>query len=160
MSKKISKLVALSVLLLIISLSLVSCKSNLSLTYDELTCDLIKIELAHRTFSHEGEYIEHCEVYKTLSKEETRYVVEELSKITFTTCDNYGIRIPEGDVLLLYYTNYILRISAWNIEKMYNDNYDGEYVQYLGAEPSKYRMYDVQQHEEVESIIRYLKNNS
>ena len=160
MSKKISRLVALSVLLVIVSLSMVSCKLNLSLTYDELTCDLIKIELAHRTFSHEGEYIEHFEVYKTLSNEETGYAVDELSKITFTTFDNYGISIPEGDVLILYYTNYVLRISAWNIEKMYNDNYNGEYVQYLGAEPSKYRIYDIQQHEEVESIIRYLNNNS
>lgn len=160
MSKKIIKLGALSLLLVIISLSIVSCKSNLSFTYDELTCDLIKIELAHRTFSDESEYDEHCEVYKTLSDEETEYVLSELSKITFTTFDNYGISIPDGDVLILHYTNYILYISAWNIEKMYSDNYYGEYIQYLGAEPSKYRMYDIQQHEEMENIISYLKSNS
>ena len=160
MSKKISKVIALSLLVVIISLSIVSCKQNLSLTYDELSYDLVKIELAHRTVSNEGEYVEHCEVYKTLSNEETEYAVAEISKITFTTFDNYGVSIPDGDVLIFYYTNYVLRISAWNIEKMYNDNYDGEYVQYLGAEPSKYRMYDIQQHEEIESIISYLKNNS
>ena len=160
MSKKIIKFAASSLLLVIISLSIVSCKSNLSFTYDELSCDLIKIELAHRTFSDESEYVEHFEVYKTLSNEETEYAVAELSKITFTTFDNYGVSIPDGDVLIFYYTNFVLRISPWNIEKMYNDNYDGEYVQYLGAEPSKYRMYDIQQHEEVESIISCLKNKS
>ena len=160
MSKKISKLVALSIFLVILSLSIVSCKSNITFTYDELNRDLIRIELAHRTFSHESEYVEHCEVYKTLSNEETEYVLAELSKITFTTFNNYGPGIPDGDVLILYYTNYVLYISAWNIEKIYNDNYDGEYIQYLGAEPSKYRMYDIQQHEEVGSRINYLKNNS
>lgn len=160
MSKKIIKFAAFSLLLVIISLSIVSCKSYLSFTYDELSCDLIKIELAHRTFSDESEYDKHFEVYKTLSNDETEYVLTELSKITFTTFDNYGINIPDGDVLILYYANYVLRVSAWNIEKMYNDNYDGEYVQYLGAESSKYRMYDIQQPEEVESIISYLKNNS
>ena len=90
MSKKISKLVALSIFLVILSLSIVSCKSNITFTYDELNRDLIRIELAHRTFSHESEYVEHCEVYKTLSNEETEYVLAELSKITFTTFNNYG----------------------------------------------------------------------
>ena len=160
MSKKIIKFAAFSLLLVIISLSIVSCKSNLSFTYDELSCDLIKIELAHRTFSDESEYDEHFEVYKTLIDEETEYVLTELSKITFTTFDNYGTSIPDGDVLILHYTDYILYISAWNIEKMYNDDYDGECIQYLGVEPSKYRMYDIQQHEEVESIISCLKNKS
>lgn len=159
MSKIISRFVALCVLLAIVSLSVVSCKLNLTLTHDELSCDLIKIELAHRTFSYEDEYVEHSEIYKTLSDEETEYALAEISKISFTTFDNYGPGVRDGDVLILHYTNYVLYISAWNIEKVYNDNYDGEYAQYLGLEPSKYRIYDIQQHEEVESIINCLKNN-
>ena len=119
---------------------------KLNFTYEGLSEDLLRIEYAELT-SRETGLISDYErnIILILEKEETEYVLQEVSKITFKT--SYGNPAPvEGKTFIFVYEEYELWIRQWCIEYNWFEEY---------PEDTR-RIYFISKSIELENLVEYI----
>ena len=138
------------VILFLITLNVSACfaKKDLNFSYEELSEGLLRIEYCELTVLDESQYIYDRNTLLIFDKEETEYILQNISNITFEVFYAGPQGLVAGKTLILVYEEYELWIRDRLIEYNWFDGRSGEQV-----------IFTISPNEELQKLIDYIDLN-
>lgn len=138
------------VILFLITLNISACfpTKELNFSYKELSEDLLRIEYCELTGLDESLNIYDRNTLLIFDKEETEYILQNISNITFEVFYAGPQGLVAGKTLILVYEKYELWIRDRLIEFKWFDGRSGEQV-----------VYTTTPNEELQKLIVYIDSN-
>ena len=138
------------VILFLITLNISACfpTKDLNFSYEELSEDLLRIEYCELTGLDESLNIYDRNTLLIFDKEETEYILQNISNINFEVFYAGPQGLVAGKTLILVYEKYELWIRDRLIEYNWFDGRSGEQV-----------IYTISPNEELQKLIDYIDLN-
>lgn len=138
------------VILFLITLNVSACfaKKELNFSCEELSEGLLRIEYCELTVLDENQYIYDRNTLLIFDKEETEYILQNISNITFEVFYAGPQGLVAGKTLILVYEKYELWIRDRLIEYNWFDGRSEEQV-----------IYTIIPNEELQKLIDYIDLN-
>ena len=138
------------VILFLITLNISACfpKKDLNFSYEELSEGLLRIEYWEFTGLDENFNIYDKNILLTFDKEDTEYILQNISNITFEVFYAGPQGLVAGKTLILVYEEYELWIRDRLIEYNWFDGRSGEQV-----------IYTINPNEKLQKLIEYIDLN-
>ena len=146
---KTKKFVFIVILFLII-LNVYACfaKKELNFSCEELSEGLLRIEYCELTVVDENQYIYDRNTLLIFNQEETEYILQNISNMTFEVFYAGPQGLVAGKTLILVYEKYELWIRDRLIEYFWFDGRSGEQA-----------IYTISPNEELQKLIDYIDLN-
>ena len=146
---KTKKFVFIVIIFLII-LNVYACfaKKELNFSCEELSEGLLRIEYCELTVVDENQYIYDRNTLLIFNQEETEYILQNISNITFEVFYAGPQGLVGGKALILVYEKYELWIRDRLIEYFWFDGSSGEQA-----------IYTISPNEELQKLIEYIDLN-
>ena len=138
------------VILFLITLNISACfaKKELNFSYKELSEDLLRIEYCELIVLDENQYIYDRNTLLIFDEEETEYILQNISNITFEVFYAGPQRLVACKTLILVQEEYELLVRDRFIEYNWFDGRTGEQV-----------IYTTTPNEELQKLIVYIDSN-
>ena len=138
------------VILFIITLNVFTCfaKKELNFSCEKLSEGLLRIEYCELTVVDENQYIYDRNTLLIFNQEETEYILQNISNITFEVFYAGPQGLVAGKTLILVYEKYELWIRDRLIEYFWFDGISGEQA-----------IYTISPNEELQKLIEYIDLN-
>ena len=146
---KTKKFVFIAILFLItLNVSACFAKKELNFSCEELSEGLLRIEYCELTVLDEYKHIYDRNTLLIFNKEETEYILQHISNITFDVFYAGPQGLVAGKTLILVYEKYELWIRDRLIEYNWFDGRSGEQV-----------IYTINPNEKLQKLIEYIDLN-